>query len=87
MDKANEYPYGLSDEQIDDIIYSLSGTCMVMLSEYDYLKQDQINEIMANAGYERCWECKWWMETCELTDEECNAVSCESCGAHRNPYV
>jgi uncharacterized protein (UPF0212 family) len=49
-----------------------------VLAEYG-LEMEELEEIMANVGYERCPECESWCETGELVDEEGDPCSCSWC--------
>lgn len=66
----------------DAIIKRLAGTAGdaegILCDEYKITIED-IEEIMVDAGYERCSECEWWCEVGELVDENSDVQPCESC--------
>jgi len=63
------------------IIITLADTCMLdnQLCDEIQTSLEHIEEVMTNAGYERCSECETWCETSELVDEESEPCPCENC--------
>jgi hypothetical protein len=74
----------LTDKQKFDIESSIAGTPGLgstyerMMEKYDITEED-IEEVMADAGWERCPECDWFVECSELVDAEGEDTACDSC--------
>lgn len=58
----------------------LAGTCNDEVEGMD--TEDAIN-IMVDLGYEKCPECEWWVESCDLYNEDDEPCSCDSCGNNK----
>ncbi len=61
----------IPDEIKENVVNDLSGqnhTEMDMVDKYDISIEDA-EEIMVEAGYERCELCDYWFETGEMVDE------------------
>lgn len=61
----------ISDQEANYIINALSGqndTESRLADKYDVSIED-IEEVMINAGYERCEACDYWFESSELLDD------------------
>ncbi len=58
------------------IVERLQGTSN---NNIEGLSIEEIEEIMLDAGYERCPECDVWVECGELIDDNDEQCSCESC--------
>lgn len=71
----------VSDEVVDCIVSCLAGQNHFdtdVASKYDVAIW-MIEEIMVDAGYERCSACDHWFEAGELVDDGCNGSVCEGC--------
>ena len=72
----------MTTEEIDQITQKLSGTSGIYdsgICEEHGISNEELEELMVDAGYERCSECEWWCETSELVDDESEPCPCDSC--------
>lgn len=71
----------ITEEVKQAVISKLAGSAMGETSLCDEcgVSMEDLEEIMTDAGYERCSECEWWCECGELLDDDSNVVACESC--------
>lgn len=60
----------------EDVVARLAGTADYLI---DGLDIEDLEEIMAEAGYERCPECECWTEISELVDDESEPCPCGGC--------
>lgn len=58
------------------IVGRLAGTSDYLI---DGVSADEVDEIMAEAGYERCPECETWVEINDLVDEDDDECVCSGC--------
>lgn len=66
-----------------DIGYDLRGTCETPAG---YIKRkelaltpEELVDRLLDVSTERCPACQWWMESCELVDEDGEPCPCEQC--------
>lgn len=54
---------------------------LAMTSDYfiEGVSISEVEEVMANAGYERCPECETWVEINDLVDEDDDECVCSGC--------
>lgn len=70
-------------EALMDIGHDLRGTCETLASyvarkELDIDPEDLEDELL-NVSTETCPVCEWWMESCDLVDEDGEPCPCEQC--------
>jgi hypothetical protein len=58
------------------IVKRLSGTSNYLI---DGVSISEVEEVMAEAGYERCPDCETWVEINDLVDEDDEPCVCSSC--------
>lgn len=69
-------------EIVDNVAHRGDGDSWAM-QVYD-LEVEDIDNIMADANYERCPECHGWVEAGELADDDCNSRPCYNCSPRRD---
>jgi hypothetical protein len=73
----------LTLELRSEIASAVEGTCMTvgaMVERYDLdISDDDLEDELLTAGIECCPGCGWWMESCELVDEDGEAGACDQC--------
>lgn len=60
----------------EQIASRLAGTSDYLI---DGVSISEVEEVMAEAGYERCPDCEIWVEINDLVDEEDEPCACSSC--------
>lgn len=66
----------MSDTLNSYIVNRLSGTSDYLI---DGVSISEVEEVMADAGFERCPDCEVWVETSDLVDEDDEPCVCSSC--------
>ncbi|MFA5525790.1 MAG: hypothetical protein WC992_03100 [Acholeplasmataceae bacterium] len=67
----------MTTERAEQVAEALAGTCRsgIELAEELGMEIDEVENLAANGGIERCGCCDWWCEISELNDDG----FCEDC--------
>lgn len=67
--------------ELKDAAHAFGGTCASLgeIAERLSVDEDQVDDLMLDAGLERCQVCEWWCEVSELIGDDGLPVPCESC--------
>lgn len=73
----------MNREQLSDIGHDLRGTCETLDSYIERNDLDitafDLEDALLDVSTEICPVCEWWMESCELIDEDGEPCPCEQC--------
>lgn len=78
---------GLSDDVIRRLADRLMGTCddpehaldMMEIAIPEGFDVEDVITDLEIISVERCPGCQWWMESCELVNDDLEVVGCSSC--------
>jgi len=78
---------GIPDDIVRTLADRLMGTCDNLQRVFDSLGVEipdgfEIEDVISDLeviSVERCPGSQWWMESCELVDDDLNDVGCPSC--------
>ncbi len=87
MKEKNEQPFYYKSNDVpnrlkEDIIEHMAGTSNDESEAEDRfnVSHEAILDIMVEASYERCSNCSFWLENCELEEDEHGAgYECKDC--------
>ncbi|MFG1270792.1 hypothetical protein V5F40_22840 [Xanthobacter sp. DSM 14520] len=68
-------------EELKDAAKAFEGTCASLgeISDALAVSDDQVEDLLLDAGLERCSDCEWWCEVGELIGEDGMPSPCPSC--------
>lgn len=78
---------GIPDDVVRQLADRLMGTCDSLEHALDMMDvrvpdeftiEDVITDLEV-ISVERCPYCQWWMESCDIVDDDLNVVGCSSC--------
>lgn len=67
--------------EMKDAAREFEGTCAGIgeIAERLAVDEDQVEDLMLDAGLERCSDCEWWWWVGELIGDDGRPTTCESC--------
>lgn len=68
-------------DELKDAAREFEGTSAGLgeIAESLSVEEDQVEDLMLDAGLERCSDCAWWCGVGELIGDDGMPAACESC--------